>query len=167
MKKNVIFALLLVALTSGCTRINFPYRIDVEQGNVLTQDVVDQLQPGMSRDQVAFLLGTPLITDDFRPERWDYYYSLVTGQGFQLRRHMVLFFHGDTLVRLEGDLRPGGGDEAIADEREASAEEQTVDPTIEPPTTVEEGYINEEIEESDGRGEDVVDDGIEGGELGL
>jgi len=150
MKKNVIFALLLVALTSGCTRINFPYRIDVEQGNVLTQDVVDQLQPGMSRDQVAFLLGTPLITDDFRPERWDYYYSLVTGQGFQLRRHMVLFFHGDTLVRLEGDLRPGGGDDAIADERDKRLDRQTEKPVKEAPTTQQEEYIRDRIEETGG-----------------
>jgi len=150
MKIFATLAVLLVLLTTGCTRFNFPYRIDVEQGNVLTQEAVDRLQPGMDRTQVAFLLGTPLITDDFRPERWDYYYSLATGQGVFLRRHMVLFFHGDTLVRLEGDLRPGGGDDAIADERDKRLDRQTEKPVKEAPTTQQEEYIRDRIEETGG-----------------
>ena len=150
MKILATFAVLLVVMTTGCTRFNFPYRIDVEQGNVLTQEAVDRLQPGMDRSQVAFLLGTPLITDDFRPERWDYYYSLKTGQGVFLRRHMVLFFHGDTLVRLEGDLRPGGGDDAIADERDKRLERQTEKPVKDAPTSQQEEYIRERIEETGG-----------------
>ena len=150
MKKIATLTVLLVIVTSGCTQINFPYRIDVEQGNVLTQDVIDRLQPGMDRRQVAFLLGTPLITNDFRPERWDYYYSLRTGQGVFLKRHMVMFFHGDTLVRLEGDMRPGGDDSAIADERDKRLEKQTEKPVKEAPTTQQEEYIRERIEETGG-----------------
>lgn len=150
MKIFATFAVLLVLLTAGCTRFNFPYRIDVEQGNVLTQETVDRLQPGMDRSQVAFLLGTPLITDDFRPERWDYYYSLKTGQGVYLRRHMVLFFHGDTLVRLEGDMRPGGGDDAIADERDKRLDRQSEKPVKDAPTSQKQEYIRDRVHETGG-----------------
>ena len=150
MKIFATFAVLLVVLTSGCTRFNFPYRIDVEQGNVLTQEAVDQLQPGMDRRQVAFALGTPLITDDFRPERWDYYYSLRTGKGVFVRRHMVLFFHGDTLVRLEGDLRPGGGDDAVAAERDKRLDRQSKNPIKDAPTTQQHEYIHNRKEETGG-----------------
>jgi len=151
MKTITILAILLVVTASGCTRFNFPYRIDVEQGNVVTQDVVDQLQPGMQRRQVAFLLGTPLLTDDFRPERWDYYYSLKTGHGVFIRRHMVLFFDGDTLVRLEGDMRPGGGDTAIADERDKRLDRQSKKPTKDGPLTRQEEYIENRDAETGGR----------------
>jgi len=151
MKIFATLAVLLVLLTTGCTRFNFPYRIDVEQGNVLTQEAVDQLQPGMTRRQVTFLLGTPLITDDFRFERWDYYYSLRTGHGVFLSRHTVLFFHGDTLVRLEGDIRPGGGDTAVADERGKRLERQTRKPIKDAPTTQQEEYIENRSGETGGR----------------
>lgn len=151
MKIFASFAVLLVLVTSGCTRFNFPYRIDVEQGNVLTQEAVDQLQPGMDRRQVAFLLGTPLLTDDFRPERWDYYYSLKTGHGVFIRRHMVMFFDGDTLVRLEGDMRPGADDNAIADERDKRLERQAKKPIKDAPTTQQEEYIESRSGETGGR----------------
>jgi len=151
MKIFASLVVLLVLVTSGCTRFNFPYRIDVEQGNVLTQEAVDQLQPGMDRRQVAFLLGTPLLTDDFRPERWDYYYTLKTGHGVFIRRHMVMFFDGDTLVRLEGDMRPGGGDNTIADERDKRLERQTKKPIKEAPTTQQEEYIESRRGETGGR----------------
>lgn len=151
MKTSTLAVVLLVLLGTGCTRFNFPYRIDVEQGNVVTQDLVDQLQPGMTRSQVTFLLGTPLLTDDFRPQRWDYYYSLKTGHGVFLRRHMVLFFDGDTLVRLEGDMRPGGGDDAIADERNKRLERQAKKPIKDAPTTQQEEYIENRPVETGGR----------------
>ncbi|HEX7155742.1 MAG TPA: outer membrane protein assembly factor BamE, partial [Burkholderiaceae bacterium] len=53
-----------------------PYRPDVQQGNIITKDMVDQLRPGMTRDQVRFMLGTPLLTDMFHQDRWDYTYYL-------------------------------------------------------------------------------------------
>ena len=67
-----------VALAAGACSSSWipgtlrPYRPDVQQGNVVTKDMVDQLRPGMTRDQVRFLLGTPMLTDVFHQDRWDY-----------------------------------------------------------------------------------------------
>ena len=150
MKIIATMGLLVALLTSGCTRFNFPYRIDVEQGNVVTQDAVDQLRPGMDRRQVAFILGTPLITADFRPERWDYFYSMQKGTGRYTKRYLTLFFHGDTLVRLEGDMRPGGGDDEVAEVRREVLDKQSRKPIKEAPTTRQEEYIEERRTETGG-----------------
>ena len=68
-------------LLVGCSTLQFPgvYKIPIEQGNVITQDMVDQLKPGMSREQVEFIMGSPLIRDSFNAERWDYLYSIQRG----------------------------------------------------------------------------------------
>lgn len=149
MKNLLVLLAALTVAVSGCTRINFPYRIDVEQGNVLTQEAVDALRPGMDRQQVAFALGSPLITYDFHPERWDYYYSFQSGKGGALvKRRVALFFHGDSLVRIEGDMRPGGGDEAVADARKVDVDQKDVK---KPPTTQRQEYVRERIEDVGGR----------------
>ncbi|MDT3736128.1 MAG: outer membrane protein assembly factor BamE [Denitratisoma sp.] len=81
-----------------------PYRIDIRQGNYITQDMVAQLKPGMTRDQVRFILGTPLVADIFHAERWDYIYSFKPGRGeLQLRRFAV-FFVDNKLARVAGDV---------------------------------------------------------------
>lgn len=95
-----------------------PYRIDVRQGNYITQDMVSQLKPGMTRDQVRFILGTPLVADIFHAERWDYIYSFKPGRGeVQLRRFSV-FFTDNKLARVAGDVVGAEPGEA---EAEASA----------------------------------------------
>src|SRR3546814_20220346 len=76
----------LVAL-AGCS---FPgvYKVDIQQGNVVTQDMIDQLRPGLTRQQVRFILGNPLITDTFHANRWDYLYglkSVVSGKSVSFR----------------------------------------------------------------------------------
>ena len=103
----------LVAL-AGCS---FPgvYKIDIQQGNVVTQDMIDQLRPGMTRSQVRFIMGNPLISDTFHPTRWDYLYSLQPGGGQRQQERVSLQFNeSDQLVSLEGDFMPGvSRDEAI------------------------------------------------------
>ncbi|WP_085578413.1 MULTISPECIES: outer membrane protein assembly factor BamE [unclassified Pseudomonas] len=103
----------LLAL-AGCS---FPgvYKIDIQQGNVVTQDMIDQLRPGMTRRQVRFIMGNPLIADTFHPDRWDYLYSLQPGGGErQQERISVNFNANDQLVSLSGDFMPGvSRDEAI------------------------------------------------------
>jgi len=99
----------LVLATGGCTRLrNFslkPYRINIQQGNYLEEDDVDQVQPGMTRSQVRFLLGTPMVEDLFNDERWDYVYYLKLGRsGKVFRRHFVVYFEGDQAIRIERDL---------------------------------------------------------------
>jgi len=90
-------------LTSGVD----PYRIDVRQGNYVDQKMVSQLRKGMTRDQVRFVLGTPLVVDAFRQDRWDYVYLFRPGRGEELRRTISVFFVGDVLDRLEGDVVGG------------------------------------------------------------
>ncbi len=103
----------LLAL-AGCS---FPgvYKIDIQQGNVVTQDMIDQLRPGMTRKQVRFIMGNPLLTDTFHADRWDYLYSLQPGGGErQQERVSVIFNPNDQLVSLSGDFMPGvSRDEAI------------------------------------------------------
>lgn len=98
----LIVGVLALALLSGCVRV---YRIDVQQGNDLTERQVQQLQTGMSRQAVRALLGTPLIDDPFRQNRWDYYYQMKEGREKEMTRRVIsLFFEDEALVRIEGGL---------------------------------------------------------------
>lgn len=101
------------ASLSGC---GFPgvYKIDIQQGNVVTQEMVDQLRPGMTTRQVRFIMGTPLIQDTFEPNRWDYLYSMQSGHNPREQERISLMFENDRLVGLAGDFVPGTSrDEAI------------------------------------------------------
>lgn len=92
---------------AGCS---FPgvYKIDIQQGNVVTQDMIDQLRPGMTRRQVRFIMGNPLITDTFHANRWDYLYSIQPGGLQRYQERVSLVFDGnDQLVGLAGDFLPG------------------------------------------------------------
>ncbi len=100
---------LLCASLAACTAVpNYfnAYKIDVQQGNVLTQEMVAQLKPGQSRDQVRFVLGTPLITDMFHQQRWDYVYRYLDGQtgSVEQRKFSVYFDKDNLLERVAGDV---------------------------------------------------------------
>jgi len=107
-------ALAVFGLLSGCSfntvtdRIN-PYRIDVRQGNYVDQTMVSQLKRGMTPEQVRFVLGTPLVVDMFRENRWDYVYLFRPGRGEPERRVISVFFDNGVLDRLEGDVVAGDG----------------------------------------------------------
>lgn len=82
-----------------------PYRMEIQQGNMVTQDMVARLETGMSREQVRILLGTPLVTDIFHADRWDYiYWREPVGGGSREQRRLAVYFSGDKLSRLEGDV---------------------------------------------------------------
>lgn len=110
---RLLLAAAFYALLSACsTKPSFinEYKIDVQQGNVLNQDMVAQLKPGQTRDQVRFLLGTPLIADIFHQQRWDYVYRYQNGQtGTVESRRFAVFFDA------EGRLERVGGDVAVAE----------------------------------------------------
>ena len=92
---------------AGCS---FPgvYKVDIQQGNVVTQDMIDQLRPGMTRQQVRFIMGNPLITDTFHPNRWDYLYSIQPGGSQRQQERVSLVFNAnDQLAGLAGDFMPG------------------------------------------------------------
>jgi outer membrane protein assembly factor BamE len=83
-----------------------PYKIDIQQGNVVTQEMLAKLKAGMTRAQVRFALGSPLVIDPFRTDRWDYVYSYQKqGKGTDHRRVTVIFDE-DKLLRIEGDVLP-------------------------------------------------------------
>lgn len=103
-------ALLLAAalLTAGCSWFQFPgvYRLSIDQGNIITQEMVDQLEPGMTRRQVNFVLGTPLVTDSFHPNRWDYVHRVQRPDGEVERKRLTVFFENDQLSHFTGDYQP-------------------------------------------------------------
>jgi outer membrane protein assembly factor BamE len=99
-----LISVLLLGLVTGCSNINIGHRIDVQQGNALDQENIARLKPGLSRSQVRFLLGTPLLVDPFRNDRWDYVYLFYQAGTLVERKRITLFFEGDTLARIEGDV---------------------------------------------------------------
>jgi outer membrane protein assembly factor BamE len=83
-----------------------PYRIDIQQGNFVSQEMVAQLKPGMSREQVRFVLGTPLVADIFHADRWDYVYYRDTPGKPRETRKLSVFFEDNKLARVVGDTMP-------------------------------------------------------------
>ncbi len=97
--------------------------MDIQQGNAVTQEMVAKLKPGMTRAQVQFALGTPLLVDPFRTDRWDYVYYFEKPGAPREYRHVVVVFKGDRLERLEGDVVPSGaeGKGALSIDKPAAA----------------------------------------------
>jgi len=82
------------------------YKIDINQGNYLSQDMVDRLQVGMTRQQVRATLGTPLVTSAFRDSRWDYVYEFTRQGRLREHRQFTVYFAEEKLSRWEGDEMP-------------------------------------------------------------
>jgi outer membrane protein assembly factor BamE len=101
------FGIYLVGLlfgTTACSR--WIYRIDVQQGNVITQDMLAQLHAGMEKDKVRFIMGTPLMVDVFHQNRWDYVYSMQPAGRAREQRQVSLYFNNeDKLARIAGDIK--------------------------------------------------------------
>ncbi len=99
---------LLCLLASGCV-----YRINIQQGNFLNQSAVDTIKAGMTRSQVRYLLGTPMVADSFDKERWDYIYYLKNGRTRHVdSRRVTVYFDGDKVATTGqahgcGSRRPG------------------------------------------------------------
>ena len=111
-------ALLIVAvsLLAGCASSGFTlpkipgieaHRMEIQQGNYVTQEMIAKLQPGMTRDQVRFVLGTPLVADAFHADRWDYMFRRQRANSKEIeQRRIVIFFADGRLSRIEGDVTP-------------------------------------------------------------
>jgi outer membrane protein assembly factor BamE len=81
------------------------YRIDIQQGNLLEEDAVEQAAVGMTKNQILFLLGTPMVEDSFHEDRWDYTYYLKRGRSDDIeRRWLIVYFDGDVVSRIEKDV---------------------------------------------------------------
>ena len=83
-----------------------PYRIEIVQGNVVTQEQLAVLRPGVTRNQVREVLGSPLITSVFHGERWDYAFAIRRKGTPPLQRHVSVYFEGDRMTRVEADELP-------------------------------------------------------------
>ena len=113
--------ILLLAVLSGCSsvpRIVNEYKIDIQQGNLLTQDMVSQLKPGLTKDQVRFVLGTPMLMDMFHANRWDYVYRFQKGGASEaeMRKFSVFFDEKDRLFRVIGDVSAAEATDAKVNE---------------------------------------------------
>ena len=109
--KNLFILGISLLLLTACTRgfdgsLNPPllYKIDIQQGNVINQEMISKLKPGMDKNQVKFILGTPVIIDPFHSERWEYIYSFQKGGGVREQRHITVHFDDDKLSYLSGDI---------------------------------------------------------------
>jgi outer membrane protein assembly factor BamE len=97
-----IFRASLLAVTVGSMASGCVYRINIQQGNFLDQAAVEQVKPGMTRSQVRYLLGTPMVADSFNKERWDYIYYLKKGRTRHVdSRRVTVYFDGEKVVRLD------------------------------------------------------------------
>lgn len=106
----LLFALAAPFSLTGCETLlsNLPgvYSIDIEQGNMIDQAMIDQLRPNMTKRQVLYIMGSPMLADTFHEKRWDYLYSNQPGGESRTQKRVSLFFNGDNLAGVQGDFRP-------------------------------------------------------------
>lgn len=111
MKKSLPPIILVASLTlTACSTIleNLPgiYKVDIKQGNIIDQAMIDQLSPNMTKRQVLYVMGSPMLSDYFHKQRWDYVYSTREEGDPKIQKRVALFFNGDELVKIEGDFTP-------------------------------------------------------------
>ncbi len=102
--RHLIFSFLLsgLLLVSGCSFFT-PHRIDIQQGNIITEEMLQQLEPGMSMAQVRYIMGSPMIVDTFNPQRWDYIYSIQPGRKARYQKRLSLYFNEEAILqRISG-----------------------------------------------------------------
>lgn len=109
--RRLLLPLLVVAALPACSIIDpvawIPsHKLVVYQGNEITQDMVDRLQPGMSRQQVRAILGTPLLNDPFHANRWDYNYTVTRDNKLKEQKTLTVYFENDVFSRFEGEVLP-------------------------------------------------------------
>lgn len=111
MQKRLLLAATVTAATvlaTGCSELHFPgvYRINIEQGNLVDEEMLATLKDGMTSDQVKFVMGAPQLVDPFEPDRWVYLYRLRRGDGEIVQNRVQLWFADGVLVRHEGQSLP-------------------------------------------------------------
>jgi len=105
--RHIILLLALFCVSCSTSLSSFkPYRMDIQQGNVVTSKMMLQLRPGMTRSQVRFIMGSPLIQDRFHGNRWDYFYQMRKDGKIIEQRRVILEFENDGLARVRGDVIP-------------------------------------------------------------
>lgn len=124
----VLLALLCVSCGTALPTIK-PYKLDVQQGNVVTSKMLLQLRPGMTQSQVRFIMGTPLIQDSFHGKRWDYVYQMRESGKIIEQRRVILDFENDLLKTVRGDVAPSGSDLNKPDEASENIGTRVINPS--------------------------------------
>lgn len=120
-------------ILSGCnlTKLRLPrvHKLTVQQGNVITQNMIDQLKPGMTRSQVSYIMGDPVFRNSFNGNRWDYIYTIELPGIFNDERRISLYFDNERLAYFTGDYAPTSEKpvEEGADEATVASAEQDAD----------------------------------------
>ncbi|MEQ1488443.1 MAG: outer membrane protein assembly factor BamE [Methylotenera sp.] len=128
--RNLLILLAVLCASCGTALPTVkPYKIDVQQGNVVTSKMLLQLRPGMTKSQVRFIMGTPLIQDSFHGNRWDYAYQMRENGKITEQRRVILDFESELLKTVRGDVAPKSGDQA-ADA--ANTGIRVIDPSTKP-----------------------------------
>ena len=101
-------AFFLMACThEGTFKLPGVYRIDIQQGSIIDSEMLARLKPGMDKNQVQFIMGTPPLVDPFHTDRWEYLYTFSKGGQQRKQRHITLHFEDDKLAYIDGDVAPG------------------------------------------------------------
>lgn len=132
MRKTAKYLLACIAISAlsglnlGCSSLKFPgvYRLKVQQGNYIKQEDVDKLKIGMTKRQVRYVMGTPLVEDTFNTNRWDYYFSTRKGDETLREKRFSVFFENDKLQRWRGDITPNESGDTVSKEKVGSAPSQ-------------------------------------------
>ncbi|MEO1957299.1 MAG: outer membrane protein assembly factor BamE [Methylophilaceae bacterium] len=106
---TLVMSIIIVGCGVGMPIIQ-PFKMDIQQGNVVTSEMLLKLRPGMTRSQVKYILGTPLLADSFHSNRWDYFYQLSKQGKVVNQRRVILDFEGGSLAHVRGDVVPEGAD---------------------------------------------------------
>ena len=124
---SVLVLLALITTATACGG-QFIHRVNQQQGNVITDTMLEKLKPGMNREQVQFVLGLPVLKNTFNSSRWDYIYTYAERSQNPEKRNLTLYFDEDKLVRVAGhfDLMSVGKDEE--DDESATEESENPDP---------------------------------------
>lgn len=132
--RTLVFVVSLAVL-AGCSslpklpKLKMPkipriHKITVQQGNVITQDMIDQLKPGMTKRQVAFVMGEPVVRNPFDEDRWDYVYTIKIPRTDLIQQNMSLYFTNDLLTHFTGDLIPSDASTEDAEEEDAGSSDE-------------------------------------------
>lgn len=110
--KTTIFLLPIAVLLAACShdggyKLPGVYRIDIQQGNIIEREMLARLKPGMGKNQVKFVMGTPSLVDPFHTDQWEYIYTFSKGGRDRRQRHITLYFKEDKLAYIDGDVVPG------------------------------------------------------------
>lgn len=140
---KITFYFIIFTLLLSCqSKLLTVHKIDVQQGNALDQEMIEKIELGMNKEQVHYVLGSPLITDSFHPDRWDYIYLFTPGYGEQVRKQLTLTFDRNEVINinkhnitegnsLNNDALVENNDDDSSDEEKLSAEEQEEQDKIE------------------------------------